>query len=707
MAPSGTQEYIPLEALNANANDDEAEVKQPHRKQSNIWHRIDITSVLPVFLGFPLLFLAVILLALFWHESINAIDGAEPGIYWVRIVNAGWAAQLVTVCTASIRTVVTFQAGLATAMVAAIVLETTGAPLLQGPFYSTLRAVKAAPSSLWTATNFQPHLSYLIYALVLTEVLVTAASQFLSTIFLSDFGNGTFSQHKNSTNVSILHTTKNADIAWSTPPAASWTFAELSGSFEDRSGFHDTGHTFRAFLPFEEEAQRTKLRQLRGPVPVMDHRVVCASLPLTNLSLDSTVQYYVHLSGQIPTENLTYPFLIDSYSHPYINFTCKLPIPMDMYDNNTVGETSLCAPISRANWTVLNEDPLIQPYGLPQIKSLFMLLDVVSTSAMVGTLSHIRALQTIRTDGPWTILSNGSAHIEALRISACLTNIATQTLTVGMSSTSDNLEPRTAWNHHTESFNTEPSRLQLGVSSPANTSSIIHRGILTLEPRSQWESFHIPAGTPGLSTLELGEDPSSFFAAILNFPNFLITNLSYTFDSGVTLSRKIPTISFGNAHPTLVDLFQDTLITTASPALALQALLTRICQMAYYEQLVKLTSPIPAVTAFSLTATIPVRWTGFILGMVLILVHSVIVVVVVVLFMRSTEISIIGSYWQTVAQVVSKDTVPILEEADRMDDKAVKEWAKQKKVVESLDDRWVVREGADGRVTLGLVENEE
>ncbi|KAJ5824855.1 hypothetical protein N7447_007195 [Penicillium robsamsonii] len=185
IAPSGTGEYIPLEALNTNGedNDDEAEEEQPHRQRRNIWHRIDTTSILTIFLGFPFLLFAVTLLALFWHESMKAIDGAEPG----------WAAQLVTICTASIQTVVAFQAGLATAMVMAIASETTGAPLLHVPFYSILRAVKVAPSNFWTATNFQPQLSYFIYVMVLTEVLVTAASKFLSTIVLADFGNGTFS----------------------------------------------------------------------------------------------------------------------------------------------------------------------------------------------------------------------------------------------------------------------------------------------------------------------------------------------------------------------------------------------------------------------------------------------------------------------------------------------------------------------------------
>ncbi|UKZ76144.1 hypothetical protein TrVFT333_003840 [Trichoderma virens FT-333] len=706
MAPSRPREYISLEALNSNAEDNDNEVKeqQPHGEQSNIWRRLDTTSILTVFLGPSLLLFAVALLGLFWHESMKAIDGAEPAISWVRIVNASWATRLVTVCSTCIRTVLAFQAGLATAMVAGIVLETTGAPLLLGPFYSMLRAVKMAPSNLWTATNFQPHLTRLVYVLALTEVLVTVASQFLSTIFLSDFANGTFTQRSNSTNVNILNGTYDGGTNqwWSMPPAASWTFAELSESFEDRQGFHDTGHTFRAFLPFEEEAQRIKIHRLRGPVPVIDHRVVCASPPLVNLTLDATMQSYVNLFGQIPTENLTYPLSITG-AEPYINFKCKLPTPM-YWDNNTVGETSLCVPnlhTGRSNWTVLSEDPLIQPDGFPEASALLIVLDVLSNAAMMGTpIGGTRTVQTIRTDGPWTITSNGSAHVETLRISACLTNLAAQTLTVEMNSTSDNLEPKAAWDRRTQRYNTEHSRLQLGVSSPGNTSSANHRGILTLCPRSQWEIFHPPTNT-------LIVDRTLFFLAILvSFPTFLGSNLNYTFDRGVVFSRKGSGSVDGNAYPTHVDLFQDTLITTASPALAVQALLTRICQMAYYEKLVQLSSPAAAMTAFSLTATIPVQWTGFALGTMLIVIHLAIMIVVFVQFVRLTEMSFIGSYWQTVAQVVSNETRPILDEADRMDDGAVRGWAKRE-VGRALGGRWVLRRSFNRRVTLGFVEDGE
>ncbi|CAG7960829.1 unnamed protein product [Penicillium salamii] len=702
MTSGGATEYVPLDALNS-----EAEEEQCYRKPRSIWQRVDATSFLTVFIGFLLLLLAVALLALFWHDSIEAIDGAEPATYWARVVSAGWATRLVTICTTSIRTVVSFQAGVITALIAGIVLETTGIPLLHSPFYSMLRAVKVAPSNLWTATNFQPHMPRFVYALVLTEVLVTAACQFLSTIFLSDFANGTFTQRSNSTKVNILNdTSSNGDAFWTIPPAASWTFAELSHSSKAQwEVWHDTGPTFRAFLPFEEEAQRANLRHLRGPVPVIDHRVVCASPALINMTLDATMQSYVYLSGQIPTKNLTYPLLMDSDALPYINFTCKLPFIVNQ-NNDTVGESSLCIPNprmpnERLNWTVLNEDPLIQPDGFPETSTLFMILDVLSATTVINTLGHIRAVHSIRTDGPWSIVSDGSAPIEALRISACLINLATQTLIVGLNSSSDNPEPKTTWDHHTQNYNTETSRLQLGVSSPGNTTtSIAQRGILSLDSRSQWETFHRPADI-------MGVDPTTFFRAIL--PEF-ITFFNSSLNQGVVLSRTTSGLMLANAHKSHVDLFQDTLITTASPALALQALLARITQMAYYAQLIKLHSPVAVTAAFSQAATIPVQWTGFAMGMLLIGIHSVIVVVVVVWFVTSTRISIIGSYWQTVAQVVSKDTQPILDVADQLNDGAVKKWAMREGVVDSraLRRRWGLRgDNTGGRAALGLVDKRE
>jgi hypothetical protein len=139
-----------------------------------------------------------------------------------------------------------------------------------------------------------------------------------------------------------------------------------------------------------------------------------------------------------------------------------------------------------------------------------MVLDILFATSIINTLGHTRAVQSIRTDGAWSIVSNGSALIESLRISACLTNLAMQTLIVGLNSSSDNPE---TWDHHTQNYNTASSRLQLGVSLQGNTTaSNTQRGIPSLDSRSQWETFHRPADI-------IGVDPTTFFRAIL--PDFI------------------------------------------------------------------------------------------------------------------------------------------------------------------------------------------
>jgi hypothetical protein len=139
---------------------------------------------------------------------------------------------------------------------------------------------------------------------------------------------------------------------------------------------------------------------------------------------------------------------------------------------------------------------------------------------------------------------------------------------------------------------------------------------------------------------------------------------------------------------------------TGSPALATQALLARVCQMAYYEQLVKLEAIAIASTSFSSTGFIPTQWTGFAIAAVLLAAHFGIVAIATVLFLKYTRSSFIGNYWQAVSQVVSKDTMPILEKADRMKDEEVKRWVKSESL--HLRRRSILRYQRDGRIALSM-----
>ncbi|RAH65683.1 uncharacterized protein BO66DRAFT_395219 [Aspergillus aculeatinus CBS 121060] len=681
-------------------NDDDSQGGKASFRRKSLCQKVDTTGVIAIFLGPPMLLLAITFLVLFWWESIKAIEGEEPEAYWFRIVDADWATRLVTICTTTIRAVVSFQAGLATAMVAGIVLETRGIPLFHGPLYSILRAVKVAPSSLFTATDFRPHLPPFIYTLVVAEVLVTTVSQFLSTIYLSDFTDGTFTQSDNSTNVKLIDSGYMAANGWWTmPPAASWTFGELSEPFKEATGYHDTGHTFRAFLPFDEEAQRLTLRKFRGPVPIMDHRVVCASAPLQNLTLALSTGDDAQLSGIIPTDNLSYPLLFNEKTEPHIQFSCKVPRPY-VWESSTTNETGICLTSTGIlNWTVLQENPLVQPGGYPDASQLFIIIDLVSEMAVLNQgFATTIDLHAVQTDGPWSMARNASGA-DALRVSACLTNLASQTITAGMNSSSDNQEPKLTWNNYTQGYDTEASRRQLGASRTRD--SFDRRGVLALEPRSQWGQV---ASVKNYRTGDINGAMTGFFMAIrVSLPTFLMSYSNLTSDPGAIFSKRDTAFADAAAHQTHVDLFHDTLNATDSPALAIQALLTRIYQMCYYDQFAKFQATAASTTAFSTVESLPAQWTGFILGTVLVATHLVIVTIIIIQFIKQTDHSIIGNYWQTVSQVVSEETRPILEQADRMDDQEVKRWVKRN--LQHFKSHRILRDQRNGQVSLGMVES--
>ncbi|KAH7471814.1 hypothetical protein FOMA001_g13779 [Fusarium oxysporum f. sp. matthiolae] len=352
------------------------------------------------------------------------------------------------------------QASLATAMLAAVVLETIDTPLVQGPIYSVIRAVQAAPTILLLTAKLRPkgRLSTLVFTLVVIEILATLTSQIFSTIFISDFEVSTYANIINATDVSTLDT---LDVprhrSFEMPPASSWTFAGLSESFTKGPNFHDTGHTYRSFLPFGDEGKRTHLRNFRGPAIIMDHRVVCANPSLVNLDPNSDIPSFSRLSGQIALNT-------DSYSMFH-------KVDDAQHDPEDDSKTIVIA-------------------GYPRASTMFMIIDVVSEEALLYGNGARHAATSIREEGPWTLVSNGS-NMEASRVTACLANLLAPAFTIDMYSSWDNLEPRMSWDDEVQKYDTETSRSQLGASLTPGT--LKDRGVLTLAPKSQWKEFPLPA----------------------------------------------------------------------------------------------------------------------------------------------------------------------------------------------------------------------
>lgn len=380
----------------------------------------------------------------------------------------------------------------------------------------------------------------------------------------------------------------------------------------------------------------------------------------------------------------------------YIKFTCALATPTN-YTDVTDGESSLCATDSTA-WTILLEDPLVVPFfeddrgfapdkvGHPKGSRMFMILDIVSAAPMMYIPGDREGFKVVRNDGPWAMAAGRDGE-ETLRITACMTNLSPKTFTVDIHSAWDNPEPRLTWDYQAKRYNTEAARHQLGASLiPENFEN---RRVLTLAPRSQWQDFPNKTGI---------RDMPFYFDEILEGTLSISKMGNESTDLGIILSEGYQILD-EHAYISHICPFQDTLHNTKSPALALQVLLARITQMVYYEDFLRLTNKSAALVSFSSTALIPRKWTGLIAATGLVVIHLTLLVIVTIIYLKCTNESLLGNSWQAISQVISDETLPILEHADRMNDEDIRRWAKG----QSLDagNHQVIRCRSTGRVCLG------
>ncbi|KAK8076638.1 hypothetical protein PG994_003910 [Apiospora phragmitis] len=218
-----------------------------HQRQ-HFWLRIGVKGVLAISLGSLLLIGSVIFLCFLWFEALEAQkpEGGKPLKIWQYIVFAEWITRAVIITAAVMRSAITAQAAVIAAMIAAIIIESTGVQLSQLPILSITRAVNPFVLSLampaYTQIRGSPRSFYLPLVIITTSCVLTLGSQFISTILLSDF------EVANISNVL-------------------WRFAE----YRERTKYQmthphiaDTGRTLRAFLPLVDEKTRTNLRSYAG-----------------------------------------------------------------------------------------------------------------------------------------------------------------------------------------------------------------------------------------------------------------------------------------------------------------------------------------------------------------------------------------------------------------------------------------------------------
>lgn len=276
--------------------------------------------------------------------------------FWRTIVVKGWAGGAVTVSSLILRAAIDFQAGVAVAMLAAILLETDFHLLfIDTAQVSKLRAGRAVPMDIAI-----PHIramrykwvqslgGYVQLSVVLLLVATTLLLQVTSTMLVSDLSLGILPSASSNENLRFDFTYEwnETDLEWTHPlqpraakpwlrnPPAFPTFAEFSEPIGVPEHVDETGHLLRAFLPFQDAQSRETISEYSGKALVLDARVSCQRPEIQQLYIDRNSSSTSLVGAFSKTHDV--PGLLGSASS--VPFNC--PYPDIFYKHSSI----ICQP---------------------------------------------------------------------------------------------------------------------------------------------------------------------------------------------------------------------------------------------------------------------------------------------------------------------------------------------------------------------------
>ncbi len=270
----------------------------------------------------------------------------------------------------------------------------------------------------------------------------------------------------------------------------------------------------------------------------------------------------------------SYPMLRNTPTIDPINFVCPMPHVIFPTNATATGVTIIC----RVSY---GAGGLEEPLGSSRTES-FLVLDFIYGDMLnfAANRSNRTTSSESRTDGLWSIVADGRG-VDLLRATTCYITLFSNLLTVEMTSSRDGPEPKMVWNRTLGSYDTTGSQHQLRVSldpSPAE-----EHGLLDLNQRENWQDVTGLLVGPLPSYTYLYDD-DSFIAMSVELELNIKPLNNFNQSNGFVVLSNI-TLDLDSAHESHSELFQHTLQATKSPALALQAVSTRICQMIHYDAL--------------------------------------------------------------------------------------------------------------------------
>jgi hypothetical protein len=543
---------------------------------------------------------------------------------------------------------------------------------------------------------------------VIVAVAMTITSQLTSTILLSDFGSVAVKGYSYTENVlySANFTTPGANY-WLTKPLSYPRFAEYHEPALTGQDFLDTGTTLRGFFPIRASTDRTSLREYIGPMPVYDARVVCArpDIEVDNiqpiLNPDESWAHSQVYDALIINATIRFDIIGSLLHGPdrwrYLHrFSCL--VPTTAAAESIYGQQESLSKVHYTQWqiSVCRLQQLLDPRYLPSLRGplvgnpafnvtdAYILVNTTSGSPdWINVLNRTQNASNITfktsNNGPWT---NVQLSPESMNISftLCFNKPYAINFIVPVASNANVSEPNLDLAGYGK-FRTDSIRHQL--QATGERVSAEDRGLFALPP---------PSTLRKLNNITRPNDKEETYASRIGdfVPRFEGAS-ALMVSEGIGASKKSNVV-----HPAQVALFQDILRSTQNPAVALQAALTVLFSVRYYESFYAFAEAAPGTFTYSVLSTAPIRWTGFIIVAVTIAIHLVLQVVGFTLFLTSTKYSDIGNCWKAIAQVVSEDTLPCITEAADATEGHAKEWMGRRYGEKNIRFR-LVKSASDGR----------
>ncbi|KAI0105105.1 hypothetical protein GGR51DRAFT_572141 [Nemania sp. FL0031] len=637
-----------------------------------IYHSFGLVNAI-VTIGGIILSLAVLgFLVFLWAGRGKNPEGQLSNNPWRSIMLSGRLVQLITISALVLRVSLSSQVAICTSCVAALILERRSIPLSQSVPLSVLRSVNSGPHILIDHIFRKRDLARLLYPEVILLLLVALgniAIQFSSTILLSDLHEHSLVEFPKEiqANLSINKNGPAIVIQWMPPPGDTPLFGEISSGYAanpNSLGLSDTGLKQHIMLPFDKG--RTAIRSYEGPAMVMGSRVSCippvVSGEIRSTALDAGPQLFGYMDGRILVEDsMTRAGL--AAQRPCNSTQCPSEISFHCIIPSTVSDeiaTAYYIP-SRHAWHPTPGSP-----WTPEAVTVLVLTTNLNSKGWESLGNSTIKLNQHNIKEEWVSYDFGNDRV--INVTLCSFATSIMVSNVSMETSKELVEPSLGY-----------------LLNPSDTTNI--RKLLGADPLVQgWNERGI---LEVKNITDLNNRYANPLPSLQQTAEYIEIYLKYYSANQTFAGCDTCDGEFANSAREFSRVFQDIIQCTWRASVAVQTIFTMSAQSLHDQHLKFNTISVPVQVRQTVSATIPIRYSGLIAVTALVLTNIICVLAITILYLSYSRYAMIGNFWHAVSQTVSDLTSDILSHGNQANDLAVSDLLKENdapvRLVKSLD----------------------